>query len=94
MEPKLMPALIGEFALRDVGLFVDQVHDFKVGVGVLGFTFTIHDLRYMVIHLSHATALPVSAQYRKKLTLWSLFNFERFYHKPKSCIGQQGKPGV
>ena len=35
--------LIGEFALRDVGLFVDQVHDLIVGVGVLGFSFTIHE---------------------------------------------------
>jgi len=47
-----------------------------VGVGVLGFTFTVHDL-FMRYPFGHATALPGVAQYRKKLTMWSLFNIEQ-----------------
>ena len=34
--------LFGEFALRDVGVFVDQVHDPKVGIGVLCLVCRIH----------------------------------------------------
>ena len=34
--------LLGEFALRDVRVFMDQVHDPKVGIGVLGLGCRIH----------------------------------------------------
>ena len=41
--------LFGEFALRDFWVFVDQVHHFKVGIGVLGFTFSVHDLHFTTL---------------------------------------------
>ena len=34
--------LLGEFALRDVRVFMDQVHDPKVGIGVLCLVCRIH----------------------------------------------------
>ena len=64
--------LFGEFTLRDVGGFVDQVHDPKVGVGVLGLGFSIH-LIYVLVTLP-PYRVHRSIEKIKHLSLCSILN--------------------
>jgi len=52
--------LFSEFTLTDVRAFVDQVHDPKVDVGVLGLILRVH-----MPSFGHAAALPSAKQYQK-----------------------------
>ena len=38
--------LLGQLTLTDVRMLVDQVHHFKVGIGVLGLAFGIHLFKF------------------------------------------------
>ena len=77
--------LLGEFALRDVGVFMDQVHDPKVGIGMLCLAFGVHLFKFSTL-----PPCRVILQHEYFIKLWLLFNIEHQYCKLKSVDKQGG----